>query len=167
MPPELTTALIVDEAQSLSHEMLEEIRLLANIETPEAKLLPVVLAGQTELAARLEEPNLRQLKQRVTLRTLLEPYDLEETAAYIAAVSPPPAARQAACSVSTRSRLIHELSGGVPRTISVICDNALLAGMALGRQRVDRASVVEVSRDLQLTARPPATAETRRATVRR
>ena len=79
----LITALVVDEAQSLSFEMLEEIRFLANIETPTVKLLPVVLSGQPELAARLEEPNLRQLKQRVTLRALLQPFELEETAAYI------------------------------------------------------------------------------------
>ena len=78
------TALVVDEAQSLSFEMLEEIRFLANIETPSVKLLPVVLSGQPELAARLEEPNLRQLKQRVTLRALLQPFELEDTAAYIA-----------------------------------------------------------------------------------
>src|SRR6187401_1316143 len=77
----ITTALVVDEAQSLTTELLEEVRLLANVETSEAKLLPVVLAGQPELAERLEEPNLRQLKQRVTLRALLEPYDFEETAA--------------------------------------------------------------------------------------
>ena len=110
----VTTALIVDEAQSLSHEMLEEIRLLANMETPEAKLLPVVLAGQTELAARLEEPNLRQLKQRVTLRTLLQPYDFEETAAYIAsrvAIAGGTPGRMFSLDAIT---LIHELSGGLP-----------------------------------------------------
>ena len=155
----ITTALVVDEAQSLSIEMLEEIRLLANIETPEAKLLPVVLAGQPELAARLEEPNLRQLKQRVTLRALLEPYELEETAAFIAsrvATAGGVPGRMFSLDAVT---LIHELSGGVPRTISVICDNALLGSMALGRQRVDRASVAEVARDLQLTARAHATPE--------
>ena len=155
----ITTALVVDEAQSLSIEMLEEIRLLANIETPEAKLLPVVLAGQPELAARLEEPNLRQLKQRVTLRALLEPYELEETAAFIAsrvATAGGVPGRMFSLDAVT---LIHELSGGVPRTISVICDNALLGSMALGRQRVDRASVAEVARDLQLTARAHAAPE--------
>ena len=155
----ITTALVVDEAQSLSIEMLEEIRLLANIETPEAKLLPVVLAGQTELAARLEEPNLRQLKQRVTLRAVLEPYDVEHTAAYIAnRVSTAGGSPGRMFSLDAIT-LIHELSGGVPRTINVICDNALLGTMALGRQRVDRASVAEVSRDLHLTARAHATTE--------
>lgn len=156
----ITTALVVDEAQSLSIEMLEEIRLLANIETPEAKLLPVVLAGQTELADRLEEPNLRQLKQRVTLRALLEPYDLEHTAAYIASRISTAGGAPGRMFTRDAITLIYELSGGVPRTISVICDNALLGSMALGRERVDRACVAEASRDLQLTVRAHATPET-------
>jgi general secretion pathway protein A len=156
----ITTALVVDEAQSLNREMLEEIRLLANIETPEAKLLPVVLAGQTELAARLEEPDLRQLKQRVALRALLEPYDLEHTAAYIASRISTAGGSPGRMFSLDAVTLIHEMSGGVPRTINVICDNALLGAMALGRQRVDRACVAEVSRDFQLTARAHATTET-------
>lgn len=146
----LITALVVDEAQSLSFEILEEIRFLANIETPAVKLLPVVLSGQPELAPRLEENNLRQLKQRVALRALLQPFQLAETAAYIS------------CRISTAGGapgrmfsleavgLIHELSGGIARTISVICDNALVTGMALGRRLVDRATVAEVCRELQL-----------------
>src|SRR5437870_1637747 len=76
------TALVVDEAQSLSVRLLEEIRLLANMETPTAKLLPLVLAGQPELAVRLEDPTIRQLKQRVTLRCELQPFELTNTAAY-------------------------------------------------------------------------------------
>ena len=149
----LVTALVVDEAQSLSHEMLEEIRLLANIETPTLKLLPVVLAGQPELAARLDQPELRQLKQRVTLRAVLQPLELEETAAYIAnriAVAGGVPGKIFSLEAVT---LIHEYSGGIPRTISVICDNVLVNGMALGRQLVNRAAVVDVCRDLQLEPR--------------
>ena len=78
------TALVVDEAQALPDELLEEIRLLANMETPTGKLLPVVLAGQPELAERLNEPRLRQLKQRIALRCELKPLSLPDTAAYIA-----------------------------------------------------------------------------------
>ena len=77
-------ALVVDEAQTLSPELLEEIRLLANIETPSAKLLPLILAGQPELSQRLNEPRLRQLKQRIALRCELKPFELKETAIYIA-----------------------------------------------------------------------------------
>ena len=79
----MITALVIDEAQSLPYELLEEIRLLANIETNTEKLLPLVLAGQPELADRLNEPSLRQLKQRVALRCTLGPLTREETAAYI------------------------------------------------------------------------------------
>src|SRR5262245_16619831 len=79
-----SAALVVDEAQALSSELLEEIRLLANIETPSEKLLPLVLAGQPELSARLEDSSLRQLKQRVALRCEIAPFQLSETAAYIA-----------------------------------------------------------------------------------
>jgi len=145
-----TTALVVDEAQSLSVELLEEIRLLANIETPVAKLLPLVLVGQPQLGARLEDPNLRQLKQRVTLRCVIEPYDLSDTAAYISArIS---VAGGVATRVFTRDAvsLVYECSGGIPRAVSVICDNALVTGMALGQRTVNRAIVMEVVRDLRL-----------------
>ena len=148
-----TTALIVDEAQSLSVDTLEEIRLLANIELPSAKLLPLVLAGQPELAARLEEPNLRQLKQRVTLRSHLQPFDMADTAGYIASRITTAGGAPSLMFSLDAVKLIHEYSGGIPRTISVICDNALVSGMALGRSCVDRACVVEVGRDLWLNGR--------------
>lgn len=146
-----TISLVIDEAQSLSVELLEEIRLLANIETPSAKLLPLILAGQPELADRLENHDLRQLRQRVTLRCHLEPFDVKETAAFIA--------RRLSAAGGVPSRvftkdavmLIHEHSRGIPRTISVLCDNALISGMALDRQPVTRTIVAEVCRDFRLT----------------
>jgi len=151
------TALVVDEAQSLSTELLEEIRLLANIETSDEKLLPLVLAGQPELSARLEEPGLRQLKQRVALRCQIAPFELSETAAYIA--SRVRTAGGVPSRLFTREgvSLIHEYSGGIPRTVSVICDNALVSGMALERQPVDRAIVLEVCRDFLLRREAPST----------
>jgi type II secretory pathway predicted ATPase ExeA len=151
-----TTALVVDEAQSLSHEILEEIRFLGNIETPSSKLLPVVLAGQPELADRLEQPNLRQLKQRVTLRAMLRPFELEQTAAYIASRVVAAGGVPGRIFSLEAVRLIHEFSRGIPRTISVICDNVLLSGMALGRHSIERATVLEVCGDLHLTAQPAA-----------
>jgi general secretion pathway protein A len=143
-------ALVVDEAQSLPDYLLEEIRLLANIETDTEKLLPVILAGQPELAGRLNQPSLRQLKQRVALRCELGVLSLEETAAYIAAriqIAGGNAAR-----VFTRDAvvMIHERSRGVPRTISVLCDNALVSGFALDRKPVGRDVVLEVCRDFDL-----------------
>jgi general secretion pathway protein A len=147
-----TTVLVVDEAQSLPDELLEEVRLLANLETNEAKLLTVVLAGQPELARRLNNDRFRQLKQRVALRCELRPLTLQETAAYIAGrIS---AAGGVGAHVFTREAvtMIHERSGGLPRTISVICDNALLTAFALGQRPVNTHTVGDVCRDFDLPA---------------
>jgi general secretion pathway protein A len=144
------SALVIDEAQSLSSELLEEIRLLANIETPSEKLLPVVLAGQPELADRLNDPSLRQLKQRVALRCEIVPFGLAETAAYIA--SRIRTAGGDAARLFTREAVvvIHDHSRGIARTISVMCDNALVSGFALGRKPVDSEIVLEIVRDFDL-----------------
>ena len=144
------TALAVDEAQSLSMGLLEEIRLLANIETVTEKLLPIVLVGQPDLGVYLEDRGLRQLKQRVALRCEIAPFDLAETAAYIATRIK--TAGGSAIRLFTKEAviLIHEYSGGIPRTISVICDNALLHGLALGHQPVGQDVVREVCRDFRL-----------------
>jgi general secretion pathway protein A len=156
------TALVVDEAQSLSVELLEELRLLANVETSTEKLLPLVLAGQPELHTRLNDVGLRQLKQRVALRCAIGPFELPETADYIA--SRVSAAGGVASSLFTREavELIHAMSGGIPRTISVLCDNALVNGMALGRRPVDQSIVAEVGRDFSVVppdiGRPPSSA---------
>ena len=144
------TALVVDEAQSLTRALLEEVRLLANIETNTEKLLPLVLAGQPELGTRLEEPALRQLKQRVTLRCELAPFELADTAAYIGSRITTAGGVPSKLFTREAVTLIHEHAQGIPRSISVICDNALVSGMALGRHPVDRAIVLEVCRDLAL-----------------
>jgi general secretion pathway protein A len=144
------TALVIDEAQSLSDELLEEIRLLANIDTPSEKLLPLVMAGQPELSARLEEPGLRQLKQRVALRCEITPFELTETAAYIASRIRTAGGVPSKLFTREAVSLVHEHSGGIPRTVSVICDNALVSGMALDRQPVDKAIILEVCRDFHL-----------------
>jgi type II secretory pathway predicted ATPase ExeA len=144
------SALVIDEAQSLSAELLEEVRLLANSETATDKLLPLVLAGQPELKDRLNEPGLRQLKQRVALRCEILPFTNHETASYIAARIA--TAGGDATKIFTREAvlLIHEKSGGIPRVVSVICDNALLNGFARGQQTIDREIVLEVARDFDL-----------------
>jgi general secretion pathway protein A len=149
----LLSALVLDEAQSLPYELLEEVRLLSNIETSSAKLLNVVLAGQPELATRLNEPSLRQLKQRIASRCALTPLNLSETAAYIAgrlriAGGDP-------SSIFTREAIqaIFQGSQGVPRTINVICDNALLSGFASETKPVTRLIVDEVHSDFDIA--PP------------
>jgi general secretion pathway protein A len=147
------TALVIDEAQSLSGELLEEIRLLANSETATEKLLTLLLAGQPELRDRLNEPGLRQLKQRVTLRCEIVPLSLQETAAYITQRVRTAGGNAARLFTREAVMLIHERSGGIPRTISVICDNSLLTGFGLGRQPVDFEVVSEVAYDLDLGGR--------------
>jgi general secretion pathway protein A len=144
------TALVIDEAQALPNEILEEIRLLANMETPTHKLLPVVLAGQPELAERLNEPGLRQLKQRIALRCELKALDLPDTAAYIASRIRTAGGDPANIFTRQAVTLIHEYSRGLPRTISVMCDNALMSGFAMDQRPVDGDIVLEVCRDFDL-----------------
>lgn len=146
------TAIVIDEAQSLPDVLLEEVRLLANIETEVEKLLPVLLVGQPELARRLDEPGLQQVKQRVALRCQIGPLSLPETAGYIAG-----RIRIAGGDVSqvfTRDAVvaIFERSHGIPRTISVICDNALVTGFAIDAKPITRKVVLEVCSDLSLLA---------------
>lgn len=156
-----SSVLVVDEAQSVPYELLEELRLLANIETDEEKLLTVVLAGQPELADRLNDSALRQLKQRIALRCELRPLTRTETPAYIAGRIR--AAGGVAAHLFTREAvmLMHDASGGVPRAISVIADNAMVAGFATAQRPITVALVREVCRDLDLSngdglATPPA-----------
>ena len=145
-----TTVLIVDEAQSLPLELLEEVRLLANIETNEQKLLTVILAGQPELASRLNEDVLRQLKQRIALRCELRALTLNETAAYIAGRIKAAGGQGARVFTREAVTLIHDHSRGIPRTINVLADNALLSGFATGQRPVTRQLVREVCRDFDL-----------------
>jgi general secretion pathway protein A len=145
-----TTVLIVDEAQSVPNELLEEIRLLVNLETSERKLLSVIIAGQPELGERLNDPGLRQFKQRVALRCALRPLTLNETVGYLSGRIH--AAGGVGRQVFTREAvvLIHERSGGVPRTISVLADNALLTGFAMGQRPVGSQIVQDVCKDFDI-----------------
>jgi general secretion pathway protein A len=153
-----TTLLIVDEAQNLSPELLEEIRLLSNLETPRSKLLQIMLVGQPELWQMLERPELRQLRQRIVLRHHLRPFDAEETAQYVeerlrlAGYTAKPLFQRGAL------RALHEASGGVPRLINVVADGALLLGFARGQNALGAGEVREVARDLGLASggAPPA-----------
>jgi general secretion pathway protein A len=146
------SALLIDEAQSMPTELLEEIRLLSNVETASVKLLPVVLIGQPELADRLNETSLRQLKQRIALRCALAPLDLRETAGYI--TKRIRIAGGDSASIFTREAVerIFERSRGIPRTINVICDNAMVSAFALDRRLIDADIIEDVSRDFDLDA---------------
>jgi general secretion pathway protein A len=152
-------ALIIDEAQSLPDALLEEIRLLANIESAAEKLLSIILAGQPELADRLNQPSLRQLKQRIGLRCSLSPLTLEETDAYITARVRTAGGDAKTLFTADAIETIHRRSGGIPRTISVICDNALVTGFALDWRPVDREVVLEVCADFDFADTPDAASD--------
>jgi type II secretory pathway predicted ATPase ExeA len=143
-------ALIVDEAQCVPLELLEEIRLLANIESDTEKLLPIILVGQPELADRLNEPALRQLKQRVALRCALAPLSLQETGAYIAGRITIAGGNPGQLFYREAVLTIHERSRGIPRTINMICDNALLTGYAEELRPVPVKVIETVCRDFDL-----------------
>jgi general secretion pathway protein A len=145
--------LVVDEAQSMPHELYEEIRLLANIETRTAKLLQVVILGQPELADRLNDPSLRQLKQRIAIRSKLKPLDLRSTAALIAGRIRVAGGKPAELFTPRAVELVYLHSGGIPRTINVICDNALLNGFAADVKPVGYSIVEEVCREFDLPPR--------------
>ncbi len=142
-------ALIVDEAQALSPELLEEVRLLTNTEVSE-RTVAVALVGQPELAARLNDPQFRQLKQRVALRCVLPTLDLRDTASYIAARVKIAGGRADALFTRQAVIAIHQHSRGIPRLISVICDNALVSGFAADVKPIGGDLVLEVCRDFEL-----------------
>jgi general secretion pathway protein A len=154
-------ALIADEAQSLPHELLEEIRLLTNVQSSGGRSLTVVLVGQSELAARLNEDRLRQLKQRVALRCELAPLDLQETASYIATRIRVAGGRPELLFTRDAISTAYEYSGGIPRIVSVICDSALVNGFAGDFKPIGRDIILDVCRDFELSpspGRPKATA---------
>jgi general secretion pathway protein A len=144
-------ALVVDEAQSLPHALLEEIRLLTNTEGASGNTVAIAMVGQPELAGRLNDPSLRQLKQRVALRCELQPLDLNETAAYVAARVRVAGGRPDQLFTRDAILAIHQHSSGIPRTISVLCDNSLVTGFAMDVKPVGRQIVEDVCRDFELS----------------
>jgi general secretion pathway protein A len=143
------TVLLIDEAQHLDFDVLEQIRLLTNLETNSEKLLQIILIGQPELAQMLARLELRQLNQRITARYNLEPLDLEETGAYInhrlqvAGMSPERV-------IFTRSvvRGIHKVTRGIPRVINVLCDRMLLGTYGRNQSRADHAMLQLAAREV-------------------
>ncbi len=145
-----TAVLIIDEAHNLDWDVLEEVRLLGNLENRRGKLMQIILAGQPELDAKLDAPQYRQLKQRIALRYNLRPFSSEESAHYICSrlahagvpdqkIFPPQAIQE-----------IHRRTGGIPRLINLVCDNVLLIAFAMSSRVVTTAMIEEVSGDLRL-----------------
>jgi general secretion pathway protein A len=135
------TVLVLDEAQNLDPLTLEQIRLLSNFETPNNKLLQIVLAGQPEFKANLLLPQLQQLKQRIELRCQIAPLTREQTREYIRTRLRVAGARDLGVFTDRAVERIADYSGGVPRLISILCDHCLVFGYADQKRRLDRSTV--------------------------
>ncbi|MFZ0286698.1 MAG: AAA family ATPase [Terriglobales bacterium] len=148
----LTTVLVVDEAHHLSADILEEIRLLTNLETAHDKLLQILLVGQPELDDKLDSVGLRQLKQRIALRSHLEPLDPSETKGYVerrlqlAGATTPASALFPVETVAG----IYQHSRGIPRLINTICENALIAGYARQMRSITPDIIDDIATDFRL-----------------
>ena len=142
----LRTVLIIDEAQGLSPHVLEEIRLLSNFESDNAKQLQIVLTGQPELREVLNNPDLRQLKQRIALRCIIKALpSVEETARYITSRLLVAGAERTDIFSPAAIDYIFRCSAGIPRSINNLCDNALLAGYAAGEMEISAEIIEDVA----------------------
>jgi general secretion pathway protein A len=145
-----TAVLIVDESQNLGEEVLEEIRMLTNLETFTEKLLQIILVGQPELEQKLKQPQLRQLRQRLTLRAKTYPLTLEETGAYVqqrlrvAGSDGQPIFEQEAVTA------IYRYATGIPRLINLLCEHCLVSGFVDQQRTIGPAVVETVARDFEL-----------------
>ena len=142
--------LIVDEAHNLDRDVLEEIRLLGNMETRRGKLLQIVLAGQPELDRKLDAPDLRQLKQRIVLRSTVDALNGEQTVAYILTRLAKTGMREQTVFPDALLAQIYVRSAGLPRLINAICDNVLLTAFAMGSKVCTLGMLDEVARDMRL-----------------
>ena len=147
-----TTVLVVDEAQLLSCELLEEIRLLTNLETTQHKLLQIVLVGQPELDRKLDSPELRQLKQRIGMRCRLEPLGTEELRGYIQRRLELAGANSHATTLFSEAAIaaILRFSRGIPRLVNTLCENALISGYSMQAKQITSEMVAEVAADLRI-----------------
>ncbi len=153
----LTNMIVVDDAQGLSIKLLEEIRLLTNLETEQEKLLQILLVGQPELDEKLDSFELRQLRQRIALRSHLEPLDLEETGGYIRHRLQLAGAPAEACDLFAEETIerIYRHSRGVARLINTVCENALVTAFARQLTSVPPDIIDEVAYDLRLGVGSP------------
>ena len=154
IPLKASAALIIDEAQNLPLHVLEQIRILSNLETDKEKLLQIILVGQLNLQTVLRSPEMRQLDQRVSIRYELKPLDEETVAAYVAHRLTIAGGSAAVAFTVKALTQVHRLSGGIPRLINLICDRALLAGFSMKAQRITPDMVKHAAQSLDLTPAP-------------
>jgi general secretion pathway protein A len=145
-----TTVLIVDEAQNLDWAVLEEIRLLGNLETRRGKMMQIILSGQPELDRKLEEREYRQLKQRIALRCHLRPFTALETSQYIASRLRRSGMHEQTVFPADVLVEVHRRTQGIPRLINSVCDNLMLTSFAMESRVANVEMLEEVSRDLHL-----------------
>jgi general secretion pathway protein A len=150
-----SAVLIIDEAQHLSPEVLEEIRILSNLETNERKLLLIVLVGQLNLLDLLRDPKLRQLDQRISMRCVLRPLNREGVEAYITHRLWVAKGQKTVTFTPEALTLVNEISGGVPRVINLLCDRALMAGAEARTNTIDEPLIRAAASVLGLDAPAP------------
>ncbi len=141
-------ALVIDEAQNLSKEVMEEIRMLSNLETATVKLIQVLLVGQPELEVKLNSDALRQLKQRIGIRRRIKPLDRDECAEYIEHRLRLVGSTSAEVFTAGAVSLIYEYTKGIPRSINILCDNAFLIGFSTEEKKITAGVVREVIADM-------------------
>ena len=153
VPLKASAVLIIDEAQNLPLSVLEQIRILSNLETDKEKLLQIILVGQLNLQTLLRSPELRQLDQRVSIRYQLDPLDREGVSGYVAhrlAI----AGGSGAVGFTTRAlEIVHSLTNGIPRLINLICDRALLSGFSVRTNRITPEMVIQAAESLEVRPR--------------
>ena len=141
---------VVDEAQNLDFELLEELRMLSNLETDATKLVQILLLGQPDLASRLNDPRLKQLKQRISIRHHILPLDRHDTSEYIRhRLSVAGYAGGSPLFTSEAEEAIFAYSKGLPRTVNNLCDNALLVGYIREKKEILPEMVVEIIDELE------------------
>ena len=156
-------ALLVDEAQDLDYTVLEDLRLLSNLETSKEKILQIVLAGQPELGQKLTNPNLRQLRQRVAVNCRLMPLTREELSEYIRSRLTSAGCSDPQLFSRDAEERVYQISAGIPRIVNVVCDNALVIGYAMGKKRLTGEVIDEAAADLIATEGAPEVAAATRA----
>ena len=150
IPLEASAVLIIDEAQNLPLPVLEQIRILSNLETDKEKLLQIILVGQLDLQTLLRSPELRQLDQRVSIRYELKPLDRETVAAYVSHRLTIAGGSAAVAFTAKALEQVYRLSGGIPRLINLICDRALLAGFSEQASRITPEMVINAAQSLDV-----------------
>jgi len=150
IPIKASAVLIIDEAQNLPLPVLEQIRILSNLETDKEKLLQIILVGQLNLQTLLRSPELRQLDQRVSIRYELKPLDEETVAAYVAHRLTIAGGGQSVSFMPKALRLVHRRSGGIPRLINLICDRALLTAYSIRAVRITPDMVTHAANSLDV-----------------